>query len=308
MSYTIIDAHAHLWLNQDTTVNGQAVRSLEGGRSEFFGEIRQMMPPYMTDGRNTAEMLIANMDYAQVSAAVITQEFIDGNQDDYLLKVQQEHPDRLLCCALIDPREKDFVTHVQQAHLKGFRAAKLPAGRLITPADRTYLTDNRLMDVFAYMQDKEMILSVDLADGDEQVAEMEELIAAFPSLKIAVGHFGMVTRKGWLEQIRLARHPNVRIESGGITWLFHSEFYPYQGAVSAIREAAGLVGMDKLMWGSDYPRTMTAITYRMSWDFLERTTELQEHDKALFLGVNAAAFYGFENARQLPYIKNMVED
>lgn len=36
MSYTIIDAHAHLWLNQDTTVNGQAVRSLEGDEVSFL--------------------------------------------------------------------------------------------------------------------------------------------------------------------------------------------------------------------------------------------------------------------------------
>ena len=63
----------------------------------------------------------------------------------------------------------------------------------------------------------------------------------------------MVTRPGWKEQIRLARHPNVMIESGGITWLFNDEFYPFKGAVKAIREAADLVGMEKLMWGSDYP-------------------------------------------------------
>ena len=36
-----------------------------------------MMPPYMLDGRNTAEMLIANMNYARVSGCVVTQEYID---------------------------------------------------------------------------------------------------------------------------------------------------------------------------------------------------------------------------------------
>ena len=37
-----------------------------------------MMPPYMDDGRNTAERLIANMDYACVNGVVVTQEYIDG--------------------------------------------------------------------------------------------------------------------------------------------------------------------------------------------------------------------------------------
>ena len=72
------------------------------------------------------------------------------------------------------------------------------------------------------------------------------------------------------------------IESGGITWLFNSEFYPFAGAVKAIKEAADLVGMDKLMWGSDYPRTITAITYKMSYDFILKTTEMTQEEKALF--------------------------
>lgn len=72
----------------------------------------------------------------------------------------------------------------------------------------------------------------------------------------------------WKEQILLARHPNVIVESGGITWLFNDEFYPFKGAVKAIREAADLVGMEKLMWGCNSSRTITAITYKMSYDFL----------------------------------------
>lgn len=56
------------------------------GRSEFMGEIRQMVPPFMIDGVNSAEVFLSNMDYAQVSAAVITQEFIDGIQNDYCRK------------------------------------------------------------------------------------------------------------------------------------------------------------------------------------------------------------------------------
>lgn len=44
-----------------------------------------MLPPYMTDDENTAERLISNMDYARVNSAVITQEEIDGNQDDKIM-------------------------------------------------------------------------------------------------------------------------------------------------------------------------------------------------------------------------------
>ena len=95
-----------------------------------------------------------------------------------------------------------------------------------------------------------------MSDGDRQTGSLTELISQYPDLRIAIGHFGMVTRDGWTEQIKLAKNKNVRIESGGIIWLFKEEFYPYPSAVRAIKEAADICGYDKIMWGSDYPRTM----------------------------------------------------
>lgn len=307
MEYKIIDAHAHLWLKQDTIVDGLPIRTLENGRSLFMGEIRQMVPPFMVDGVNSAEVFLSNMDYAQVSAAVITQEFIDGIQNDYLQEVERRYPNRFLTCGMCEFRKPGFLVQAVELLDKGFRAIKIPAQRLLLPEGRISLVNDEMMQMFRLMEQRGAILSIDLADGDLQVGEMEEIIRECPNLKIAIGHFGMVTREGWEEQIKLARHPNVRIESGGITWLFNDEFYPFHGAIRAIRRAADLVGMDKLMWGSDYPRTITAITYRMSYDFVIKSKELSEADKALFLGKNAEQFYGFKDLIELPYIKNMSE-
>ena len=307
MDYRIIDAHAHLWLKQDTVVDGFPIRTLENGRSLFMGEIRQMVPPFMVDGVNSAEVFLSNMNYAQVSAAVITQEFIDGIQNDYLEEVAQRYPNRFLVCGMCEFRKPGFLPHAQELLAQGFRAIKVPAQRLLLPEGRVLLTSDEMMQMFKLMEQQNAILSIDLADGDLQVGEMKEVIQECPQLKIAIGHFGMVTRPGWEEQIKLARHENVRIESGGITWLFNDEFYPFDGAVRAIREAADIAGMHKLMWGSDYPRTITAITYRMSYDFICKSQEMTEEEKALFLGENAIQFYGFKDPVKLPYIKNMSE-
>ena len=290
----IIDAHAHLWNKQHGIVNGGPVYDIGGGRSLFGTEIRQMMPPYLTDGINSAERLIANMDYAGVSGAVITQEYIDGNQDAYLLECKRQYGDRLRVCALYE--EKPL------ADISGFDGIKICASRL---ADRDLLHH---IAPFETANAHGKFISIDLADGDEQTGALNEIAQQFPDLKIAIGHFGMVTREGWLEQIRLARNKNVCIESGGITWLFHKEFYPYPSAVEAILEAAELVGFHKLMWGSDYPRTMTAITYKMSLDFIEKTSRIPEESKALLLGGNAKNFYGFGDLAVPERIRNMVED
>lgn len=287
----IIDAHAHLWEKQKGIVNGKPVYDIGGGKSNFGGEIKQMMPPYMTDGENTAERFLANMDYAGVSGAVITQEYIDGNQDDYLLTCKS---DRIKICALYEEKEMGDISR--------FDGIKICAGRL---KDKNLLNH---LEPFKIADKEGKFISVDLADGDEQTADMQKIIEMFPNLRIAIGHFGMVTRENWLEQIKLAKNKNVFIESGGITWLFNSEFYPYPSAVKAINEAASLVGYNKLMWGSDYPRTMTAITYKMSLDFIEKTTEISEENKKLILGENARKFYGFKDLPVPQRVKNMVED
>lgn len=307
MNYTIIDAHAHLWLRQDTEVDGLPIRTIENGRSLFMGEVRQMLPPFMTDGVNSAEVFLSNMDYAQVSAAVITQEYIDGIQNDYLADVSARHPHRFLVCGMCEFRRPGYLEQARELIDRGFRAIKIPAQRLLLKEGRVMLNCEEMMQMFRLMEQRGILLSIDLADGATQVAELEEVIAECPRLKIAIGHFGMVTRPEWEAQIKLARHPHVMIESGGITWLFNEEFYPFRGAIRAIRRAAELVGMEKLMWGSDYPRTITAITYRMSYDFVSKSAELTDEEKALFLGENARRFYGFGELPTLPYIKNMSE-
>lgn len=118
----IIDAHTHLWKKQNGKVDGKSVFSLQNGKSNFGGEIRQMMPPYMLNGENTADMLVSNMDYAGVNGAVITQEEIDGNQDNYLLTAKEKYPNCLKICSLYE-ENKPF-------NIDGFDGIKICAGRL----------------------------------------------------------------------------------------------------------------------------------------------------------------------------------
>lgn len=308
---TIIDAHSHLWLKQDTVVDGHHLYTTTRGRSMFFDGERQMLPPFMVDGTNTAEIFLANMDYAQVGGAVVVQEVIDGYQNDYLLEVSKKYPDRFFVCGM--PRlglenaeaEKkisadDILNDVKALYSRGFKGIAIPGHRISRPM-------KDLLPAMKYMEEKQMIFSMCLADNANQIATFQDVISECKNLKIAIGHFGLATTKNWKNQILLARNPNVFIESGGITWLYNSEFYPFSSAVKAIREAADLVGIDKLMWGSDYPRTICAITYKMSYDFIIKSNAFSDDEKSAVLGENAVKLYGFNNLPELPYIKNMSE-
>ena len=298
MGKLIIDTHSHLWLRQYTQWNGLVIQTKEGNgsRSAFLGEERQMLLPFMIDGRNTAEVFLSNMDYAQVGAAVVVQEVIDGNQNTYLSEVQATYPERFFCMGMAWTLEE--AKAVLAAGLRG----------IAFPGHRMKESLHTLMPIFKFMEEQDMVLSICLGEDPRQIAEMAEVIQECPELKVAIGHFGMVTTSAFESQVKLALEgQNVMIESGGITWLYNAEFYPYPSAVRSIRQAADWVGVDRLMWGSDYPRTITAITYRMSYDFLFRSTLLTPDERAAFLGENAKRFYGFKNLPELPYIKNMSE-
>ena len=292
----IIDAHSHLWLKQDTWVDGKRILSLKNGRSIFMDEEVQMIPPFIIDGVNSAEVFISNMNYAQVGGAVVVQEVIDGNQNKYLTEVQKKYPNRFFCMGMAWTLDD-----AKAVHAAGLRGIAFPGHRM----KESLLS---LIPIYKYMEEKGLVLSMCLGDNLKQIGEMKEVIQECPRLKVAIGHFGMVTTDSFESQVRLAlAGENVKVESGGITWLYNGEFYPYPSAIRSIKEAADWVGMDRLMWGSDYPRTITAITYKMSYDFITKSDQFTPEEKAQFLGLNAMKFYGFKDLPDLPYIKNMSE-
>ncbi len=292
----IIDAHMHLWDEVKGNVAVQ-VRSLRNGMITIGSEELLGMPAYLLDGRCPYEVALSVMDAAGVEAAVVTQEYLDGNQNAYLADVQQKCPERFFVQGLLEFRRPEGLSaefrNVLQEH--GFQGIKLPASYLAQANPRIHLTDRRLMDVFEQMAERHMVLSVDLAPGESQVGEMLAVARAFPQLAITLGHFAMVGRKGWLSQLALAKEANIHVESGGITWLFRQEGPPFPGAQEAVREAVGRVGAHKLMWGSDFPRTQVDFTYEQTLDFLlDSCPFLSDAERAAILGGTAAEVFGFK--------------
>ena len=148
-----------------------------------------------------------------------------------------------------DYRQPGFYAQAEELILqRGFRGIAIPGHRLLGKP----LTDDEMMRMFRLMEEKDIVLSITLEDGDRQVSELSEVISDCPQLRIAIGHLGMANppqtpcweNPSWRRQIALAQHPQVMIEMGGITWLYNAEFYPFPSAVRAIREVIDIAGAD----------------------------------------------------------------
>jgi len=287
----IVDAHMHVWNRVHGRMRNEVpVVPLAAGRIRIGADELLGMPAWMADCKALAEHVVGEFDAAGVDCGVVVQEYMDGEQNDYLLEVLERFPGRFFAHALPDLFDPDHAAAEAAAlFARGFRGLKLSAAHML---GRVQIDDERFEPIWERMARDGLVLAVDLAEGQDQVAEMEAVLARFPALRVAVGHFALPTRGGWPGQLRLARHANVFVEGGGLIWLYRDEGYPFPGAIDAILRARDEVGIDKLMWGSDWPRTMVDFTYRQSIDFVRASDALSDDEKAAFLGANAARLYG----------------
>lgn len=296
-----VDAHLHCWTRLHGRIGRDGeVASLGGGRLRVAGREVRGMPAELLDGRATGEHALAVFDAHGVDAGVLVQEYLDGEQNDYSLELARRHPGRFFVHALPD----FFAAPAQlaaQCHAlldQGFRGLKYCGGHL---RGETPLDHPALMPVHERLQKEEGFWALDLCEGDEQANAVERVLAEFPALHATIGHFGMPTRGGWPAQLMLARHPHVRIETGGIVWLYRDEGWPFARAQGAIAHARDLLGVDKILWGSDWPRTMCDFSYAETLGFLATSPLFSARERELMLGGNAAAFYSFpapERARE----------
>ncbi len=294
----IVDAHMHIWrklhgkIGNKIPLVGLGNGMIRIGDAEMLG-----MPAAHLDCSARAEWAVAEFDAAGVDAGVVVQEYMDGEQNDYGLEAQRKFPGRFFVHALPDFfKPKQVARQAAKLFARGFKGLKLPGGHLAMA--NVALDAPAFMPVYEQMADEGHVLAVDLSVGVAQVPMMENILRRFPKLRVAIGHFGMPNRKGWPGQLRLCRHENVYIETGGIVWLYRAEGYPFRGAIKVIRQAIKEVGIEKLMWGSDWPRTMVDFTYRQSIQFIRDEKSLSDAEKRALLGENAARLYRLKELKK----------
>jgi len=289
----IIDAHIHIWQRVHGRIGGRTpVTAVRDGVIRIGDKPVLGMPPYMHECAALAEHVLAEFEAAGVDVGVVVQEYLDGEQNDYLLDVVARCPNRFFVHGLVDLFNPDrAAAAAKRLFARGFRGLKIPAMHL---EGKVALDDPRLMSIYRYMEEAALVLAVDLAEGTGQVPMMKGILDRCPQLKVAIGHFGMPNRRGWPDQLELCRFPNVYIETGGVAWLYRDEGYPFSEALDAILRAVDVVGPEKIMWGSDWPRTMVDFTYRQTLEFVRNSERLDATIKAAILGENAARLYGLK--------------
>lgn len=135
----------------------------------------------------------------------------------------------------------------------------------------------------------------------DQLAHTAELVAEFPDQLFVIDHIAKPDMKNrevaeWEKNIReVAKYPNVYCKVSGMVTEAHwyaweeEDFKPYMDVVF------DAFGVDRLMFGSDWPVCMVAGGYNRVVKMVRHyTAGLTDKEKMMFWGGNAIKFYNLE--------------
>ncbi|SFC37722.1 amidohydrolase family protein [Tropicimonas isoalkanivorans] len=265
---TGIDAHAHIFDPDAPMVPG-----------------RRYSPTYVA----SVTAWLTHMETAKISHGVLIQPSFYGIDNGLIAEALAEYPQRLRGIAVVDPTLTDAA--LEKLDAQGFVGARL---NLVGKELEDY--SNAAWQRF-FRRLAEIGWQVEIQRAFEDFASILPAIA--PSgCPVMIDHFGLP--KGGID---LANPAHVAVldalRAAPDAWVKLSA--PYRSSQTAVQAAASLVhlrnalgGMDRFVWGSDWPHTQheTATNYA---EQVERLTTLVSHpaDRHRILVDNPAALFRF---------------
>ena len=290
----IIDAHVHL---SPPSALGKGEERL-GSRLERNGWRAAgdggfpAMPPYLTDSCFPAEALVALMDACGVEAAVIQQTPL-APQNEETARAVERYPDRLSGAMLLEPRE-GWREEMEYWHGRGLRSVKLEMRSLTekTMYPGLKYTNGRMLALFARAGELGLTVTVDPAPTDYAVYDPEDLreaLEACPRTRFVLCHLAYPRpmdsaegREKWERMAALAGLPNCWLDVSAMPDFFGEEGWPYPTALELLSRVRDMVGIRKLLWGSDIPGTLCSAAYPQMIEMFRRGDLTPAEQEALF--------------------------
>lgn len=236
----------------------------------------------------TGDDMVAAMDAVGVNGALLVSPWTMYRFDpSYAVEVAASHPGRFGCITPIDTRlddiEEVIAAWAEEPSAVGVRLM-LWGNIDISPddpgANRALAEAGRLgVPVCA------------LKPGD--ISLIGDLAARNPNTSVVVDHLGIlqpfeppVPDEPWLELpglLRLAELDNVSVKVSGACTLSREPF-PFDDIWEPIRMVIDAFGIERCMWGTDWTRAISLVTYAEATDAFRETDALTEHEKSMLMG------------------------
>ena len=320
-----------IWDDEDKSPTGAYDVNFRAGRfgrlvwekngSTYYAPVQS---PNMQDMECSPEYVIAQMDSAGISVAVLQNAYLYGDLNDYFLEAVANYPQRFV--GSIQINEAFAFLPAQMDELK--RAAGLGMKSVYFSVDRFFevgyeysYDDERFTPFWNLVRELDLTVLWDISAIEEpsdknldghgrfmkQMLRFEAWHNKYPEtwcslvhgpmlkhLRIGDKDFRPIPEEFW----RIWKRDNVFLEllipiqvshpvENGKVW-----DYPYLEGQPLLQEILKVLGPEKLMWGSDLPNSERNCTFKQSLTYLDHyTPKLSASDRALILGENAKRFF-----------------
>lgn len=270
MPTPVVDTHVHYW------------------------EAESAERPYDPDGMRIGdpidvEQMLGEMDRAGVDKIIQVTPSIMGFDNRYALEGAARHPDRIRVFGRFDPTKPDVAGRLagwlDQPSMIGIRFT-------LFPTQIPWLTDGTLDSFWAAAERLDIPVAVYTGDRAKLLGDVSR---RHPGMRLLVDHLTLHYAPNradrvfdrWAEVLDLVSVPNVYLK---VSYLPEatSEPFPFPRAQGYLRELYETFGPDRLMWGSNFPPSLRACSFRESVDFVRVASDfLPAADREKILGGTA---------------------
>ena len=277
----IVDCQVHIWQRESPARPWDPAYGA-GGPSAAAHRVRS------AEHTVSFEEMVAAMDAAGVSAAVIVTTILYGWDNGYSLDAYAAHPGRFRVMGRVEPFAPGVDERVRAwTQVPGAAGVRIVA---TTAAQREEITGGRMEPFFAAAERARVPVAI---YAPRFLRELVPIVERHPDLTLLLDHVGL-PQPPLLEAdpdrfqrlpdlLALARHPGVVVKLSAAPTL-SMEPYPFADLWPHIHAIVNVYGPERVLWGSDWTRALPVVGYRDQVRFMTETRELSAADKTLIMG------------------------
>lgn len=298
----LIDAHTHVFPKiEGIRFKDKPTRSTSCGKITIGGESKQFIGPAYRDSTSPLDVFETIMELTGVDKAVFPQTPCYGPEYDYMDEIMREHPGKYSTIGLAFPcdgKERFMREAVEALDERGYLGLKFEM------PDTPFVTDDpQNAYVFETLAERDKYCMIDLGWGQGEwdfpidmitntVKQYKDLTFIFPHLGIS--HLWDIGEYESFENLKrtldlLSYNDNVWFDISGINFIARAfDDYPHPYCRKALAYVKQVIGMDHVMWGTDYPCLTLYDTYQHALDYVLKYCDfLTEEDKTKLFWKNA---------------------
>jgi len=245
----------------------------------------------------TGDEMVAAMDVVGVDGAILVSPFSLYRYDaSYAIEVYAKHPSRFALVKPVNPNDPAVAeTIAEWAARPGTVGVRIMLNREASPDP----ADPGLNRVFAAAARHSLPVNL-LAWG--RVDQARELAARNPDTQVVIDHLGLqqpfappppADPFADLPQVlALAGQPNIAIKITGAGTLSHEPF-PYPDIWEPLGRIFDAFGLDRCLWGTDWTRAVSLLTYEQGVEAFRVTDRLSDSDRETLMGGTLSRIYNW---------------